>query len=558
MNKTLLNNLMLSVETLPEVLSHLSPTELFGLHAESCLDPQFTQSLVMNQILDHNRDTEYGRKYNFEGITGPDDFQRMVPVTDWAGYESYTERMALGETGILFPGKPEIFIATTGTTGNKSKLIPESSLGSKARNAVSQLRLIAMNRHFPGILNRGCILPLSNNPPAIKTGGGIPIGYASGLTLNLSMSSGPAFRIAFPMVIMAVQNPAAKDYLLMRFSIQQSDLVIILGNNAGRLRELIKFADNHSEALIADIEKGTVDGAGELDPSILKSLELQLKPDPARARELKLIKKQTGMLMPKDYWPHLEMLGFWLSASVGHYIKDIRMMVPESAKYMDMGYGASEGKFNLPFEPGNPEGALSLLTAFYEFIPEGGGSPLLAHQLMAGQSYEIIITTWSGLYRYNLRDMVKVTGFTGKNPNIVFLYKSAEILNIAEEKTPAASVNEAIREMAVTMGIDPVQVQIYPDEAERRYYCYVEPSAETSGFDTKTLAELTHQFLGDNVLIYNLIVVQQNLMNPPLIVEMKTGWQAHLYEMKTGAGQSSTQVKIPLMINKRADPEWVF
>jgi hypothetical protein len=558
MSETLLNKLLHSVETLPEVLAQVSPGELFGLHAESCQNPEFTQKLVIKQILDHNQNTEYGKKFQFDDIAGPDDFQRKVPVTEWADYENYTERMALGETGILFPGKPEIFIATTGTTGNKSKLIPESSLGSKARNAVSQLRLIAMNRHFPGILNRGCLLPLLNNPPAMKTEGGIPIGYASGLALNLIMSSGAAFRVAFPMGIMAVQNPAVKDYLLMRFSIQQRDLVIILGNNAGRLRELIKLADKNAETLIADIENGRADGAGELGPSILYSLESFLKPDPARAEELRLIKKQTGMLMPKDYWPHLELLGFWLSASVGHYIKDIRLMIPESAKYRDVGYGASEGKFNLPFEPGNPEGALSLLTAFYEFIPQGGGSPLMAHQLTAGQSYEIIVTTWSGLYRYNLRDMVKVTGFTGKNPNIVFLYKSAEILNIAEEKTPAAVVNDVIRELAGTMGIDPVQVQIYPDEVERRYYCYVEPSSETSGFDTKTLAELTHQFLKDNVLIYNLIVVQQKLMYPPLIVEMKTGWQAHLYKMKTGAGQSSAQVKLPLMISKRADPEWVY
>jgi hypothetical protein len=156
-----------------------------------------------------------------------------------------------------------------------------------------------------------------------------------------------------------------------------------------------------------------------------------------------------------------------------------------------------------------------------------------------------------------LKDVVKVQGFTGKTPNIVFQYKSGEILNIAEEKLPAIAVSEAVRKMAELMGVKTVQVQIFPSETERRYFCYLEPEGETGTFDAKAIALLVHQYLGENFLTYNLLVTQQKLMKIPLIVEMKAGWQNHLYEQKTRAGQSTTQVKLPVMIREKADSNWI-
>ena len=153
--------------------------------------------------------------------------------------------------------------------------------------------------------------------------------------------------------------------------------------------------------------------------------------------------------------------------------------------------------------------------------------------------------------------MIKVDGFTGKTPNIVFQYKSGEILNIAEEKIPASVVSGTIREMAEELGIVPLQIQIYPDEADRIYLCYMEPTPDTAGFDANMLGEKTHLRLTNSNIFYNMIFYQQKLMNPLKIIEMEQGWQRHLYQLKTGAGQSSTQVKLPVMIKQKPDPAWI-
>ena len=62
---------------------------------------------------------------------------------------------------------------------------------------------------------------------------------------------------------------------------------------------------------------------------------------------------------------------------------------------------------------------------FFEFIPiELADSEIVfADQVEVGKSYEVIITTVSGLYRYRLGDVVKVVGFYNSTPLIEFLYR---------------------------------------------------------------------------------------------------------------------------------------
>ena len=154
--------MQIRAKKIPEILAETNPTDLYRLAMESYQSPEEIQELVLNQILEFSGETEFGRNHHFHEINNVDDFRRLVPISEWPDYEILSDRMASGEQDILFPGKAILFITTTGTTGNKPKLIPESEPGAIARNAVMQLRMISMNRHFPGILNNGSVFPLSH------------------------------------------------------------------------------------------------------------------------------------------------------------------------------------------------------------------------------------------------------------------------------------------------------------------------------------------------------------------------------------------------------------
>ena len=56
---------------------------------------------LLKTIIDDNKNTEYGKKYNFSDIKTIDDYKKNVPLSVYEDYESYIKRMYDGEKNIL-------------------------------------------------------------------------------------------------------------------------------------------------------------------------------------------------------------------------------------------------------------------------------------------------------------------------------------------------------------------------------------------------------------------------------------------------------------------------
>ncbi|MCK5845522.1 MAG: GH3 auxin-responsive promoter family protein, partial [Victivallales bacterium] len=339
-----------------------------------------------------------------------------------------------GKMDLIFKGAPVAFISTSGTSGHP-KLIPESENGALAKNVTDKLRRLFSFGAHPDIL-QGKILPLVNASTIGHTPCGIPFGTASGLTLK---SAPPELLAtsAYPISTLSIPDDDALDYVLTRFAIE-NDVRMIIGNNIARMAKLASIAAENAERMIADIKSGTIDiPEGQLGDSELE-LRNAATPNPDRARELRGILDSGRPFIPSEYWRDLKVVCCWLSGSVGASVRGVEKLFGENVDYLDYGYGASEGKFNIPSQPGESAGTLAIHAGFYEFIPIDSDSTesdtLLAHQLVDGESYRMIVTNFSGLYRYDMKDIVKVRGFTGKTPNIVFVSKCGDIGNVAGEK----------------------------------------------------------------------------------------------------------------------------
>jgi len=95
-------------------------------------------------------------------------------------------------------------------------------------------------------------------------------------------------------------------------------------------------------------------------------------------------------------------------------------------------------------------------------------------QLEEGQNYHVIVTTASGLYRYFMNDLVKVTGRFHRTPTIVFVQKGKGVTNITGEKLYEFHVMEA---MAVVQKSYRILVDFYvmlADPLAREYILYME------------------------------------------------------------------------------------
>lgn len=514
-----------------------------------CDTPAPTQEAVLLDILRSNAHTEIGQRLGFDAVTDVASFRARVPVSNWVDYANASERMRAGEQNLLFAGEVQHFINTSGTTGG-IKYIPESEAGAQAKAITGRLRTGAIVVRAPSVL-QGALLPLSNSPSMDTTATGVAIGSASGLTLA-AVPEEIRSRMAFPIEVLSIPEQSALDDVLLRFALAK-DVRAIVVNNAGRAEQLFLRARAQAQALIDDIASGTLCAGLSLPPDLREKLQAQWQPNPQRAAQLATLLAQ-DLFMPRGYWPQLRVFSCWLAGSVGRYTESIRAFLPEGCCLFDCGYGASEGKFNVPLREETPAGPLALHAGFYEFVPLDGGAPLLAHQLQDQTAYHLLVTTYSGLYRYDLHDIVRVDGFTGATPNIQFESKSGEIANLAGEKITAADITRAVALLPDALRRALRHVAVFPSPEDRSYGFYIEPH-QAGTLKAAELAPLLDDALRSAGLVYN-IYRGQGLLKPAQVQLMQPGWLDALYEARTRPGATRAQVKLPVILS--AAPEARF
>jgi hypothetical protein len=175
---------------------------------------------------------------------------------------------------------------------------------------------------------------------------------------------------------------------------------------------------------------------------------LLTRKDPGRSRELLRLAERNDRLRPCDYWPHAALIGVWTGGSCAAYLPTLREWFGH-VPIRDHGLSASEGRMSIPFDDNTSTGLLDVTSHFFEFIPaEQGDDPhaetLLAHQLQTGADYDVILTTASGLCRYNISDVVCCRGYVGTTPLLEFLHKGAHIANLTGEKLTESQVVAAV------------------------------------------------------------------------------------------------------------------
>lgn len=546
-----------------------------------CKDCRETQERVLKEILMEAKDSMLGKKYDFASIKTIEEFQNKVPISEYEAIQDEIELMAEGREDILFQGRTEYFISTSGTTGI-SKKIPESKNSMEAKKAVNKLRKAFLmgelyphmkkSPRFAAFLKHKQIDPKDVTPKELmkqfhfysvtsaiagqKTSGGIDIGYASGKTFE---NSDFAENLAYPKELMSLKDGEATMYLTMLFGLRYDDVAMVTSNNAGRLYARIEYAKEHAKELLHDLTYGTIKEDIILSEEERKIAESYMTPQPERAKELqKLLDQGKEFFIPKYYWPYLMVARFWLSGSVGVNVKKIRKYLPDDLLYFDIGYGASEGKINIPFQKDLGCGTLGIASLFFEFQSMEDNRILTADQLEDGKEYDLILTNFGGLYRYPLHDVVQVKGFMENTPNIEFITKSKEILNIAQEKLPASSVLSCMNQLALELGTAMKQAQIFPDNENSRYVIFMELEGNSSiDFNISNFEELLDNRLKEGFDLYGRNRKFESLQAPQVVL-MKNGWQDNLFALKEQKGTPKSQIKLESMIIKVPENKWIL
>ena len=539
-------------------LNRLKAKEAWNFFAELCEEPEKTQSEILHTILKNAEGCSYFKEHNLSVNDTPSEFRKKVPLNSWSNFLDASKKMQNGKADILFKGKPIAFLATSGTSGLE-KLIPETEISLQSKMITEKIRRHFVFSAFPEIME-GKILPLVNKAPADKTPAGIPFGSASGLS-TASSAKELLNIVSFPFSAFEIADQDTQDYVTMLFSIAE-DVRLIVGNNIARMAKLTEIAKINALQICTDIETGTINNTLQIDAKTKEKLTHLLKSNPERANELRAILNRGDEFIPVNYWKNLVVIYTWLSGSIGNWVNSVKHLFGTDVTYFDYGYGASEGKFNIPHKPGISAGILALQGAFYEFIPynktgktesKSDSKTLLAHQLKKGELYEMIVTNLAGLYRYNMHDIIRVEGFYKDTPEIVFVSKIGDVGDLVGERLAGSIVSRVIPKVLKQQAITVKHVCAVTKNTPPHYIFCIELSKnsfENSAKIDKTNMAILLDKEFQNEVGYKLMR-RDNLLLPPEIKFMKPGWQQALLKEKTPNGLSSAQVKLPVIYNEQ-------
>src|SRR5699024_5286726 len=104
----------------------------------------------------------------------------------------------------------------------------------------------------------------------------------------------------------------------------------------------------------------------------------------------------------------------------------------------------------------------------------------------------------SGLYRYKIKDVIRVTGFFNTLPKIQFLYRINQLINIAGEKTNDDVMNTVMALSAKELKLDMTEYSVYADTTSSpgRYIVFLEAkSIDGNTKDVKKAQEVIEKYL---------------------------------------------------------------
>jgi hypothetical protein len=334
--------------------------------------PNEVQEELFKKLINSAKSTEFGMRYDFGSISAYEQFKERVPVQTYENIFPYIERMMRGEQNILWPSEVKWFSKSSGTTNARSKFIP-----------VSQEAL--EDCHFKG--GKDLLSIYVNNFPDTKLFNGKGLAVGGSHQINELDPTATSYYGDVSAVIMQNLPPWAQ------FIRTPSLETALMGNWEEKINKLALESAKDNVTNIAGVPTWTI-------LLIQKIVELEQK---------------NNIL---EVWPNLEVF-FHGAVAFAPYRKLFQTLIPsEKMQYWET-YNASEGFFGIQDQKNSEEMLLMLdYGIFYEFIPAedvDAENPRVVRlsDVELDKNYAMVISTNSGLWRYNIGDTIK---FTSKNP----------------------------------------------------------------------------------------------------------------------------------------------
>jgi hypothetical protein len=515
---------------------------------QRCRSARRVQLDLLQKLVQFGGETALGRDFGLGHVRSVADFRRQLPIAGYDHFVPYIDRVAAGETSALFPAREEIltFVQTSATTG-KPKLFPANRTWFQYYQRGWDVWGVQAFTDHPDMFGLP-ILQLSTSWKLGTTAGGHNISVSSAL-IERYQSHFVRKHYALPPQVTQIKDSNARGYTIARIA-AMGPIGLMSTVTPSLFLRIADCVREFGPQLVHDLQHGTLDRAFDIPAEIRPVLErLVARPRPRRAAELAAILKANGQLLPRDIWAP-KLISCWLGGTAG--LQSAR--IPEvwgPAPLRDQGLLSSEGRHTLPLADGVPFGPLTIDANFYEFIPvreAESAQPVVleAHELEEGQDYQLIFSTFGGLYRYDIGDIVRCRGWYGEAPVLEFLQKAGGYCDLEGEKLSALTVCAAMAAAEQQTGLSLRYFTVAPLRRPQelpRYAVLIEQNEIPDLDQGLRLVRAFDQELRRTVLIYGN-TRNNRILGAPLLVRLEPGSWTRLIEFEVqGRGANETQYK---------------
>ena len=353
--------------------------------------------------------------------------------------------------------------------------------------------------------------------------------------------------------------------LIMRHEVLRVGAVFASG-----LLRAIRFLQLNWEQLSHDILTGTLNPK-ITEPSIKERMSKILKPDPQLAAFIKnecSVENWERIIV--RIWPNTKYLDVIVTGAMAQYIPTLDYYSGGLPKPCTM-YASSECFFGLNLKPMSEPSDVSYTIlpnmGYFEFLPHDDSSPVTLSKdspprlveladVELGKYYELIITTYAGLCRYRVGDILQVTGFHNSDPQFRFVRRKNVLLSIDSDKTDEAELQKAIENASELLKEFNTSVVEYTSFADTKsipghYVIYWELMMKDSSHPP------TNQVLNQCCLVmeeslnsvYRQGRVADNSIGPLEIRVVKNGTFEELMDYAISRGASINQYKVPRCVS---------
>jgi hypothetical protein len=475
------------------------------------LDVQQVQEATLAALLRHARGTEFGRAHGFDSIRDYAGFASRVPVGDYDSFSPRIDRMRAGARNLLVPEFVRYFANSSGSSNHgKSKFLPITERQIRFQRRAGADAVMRYVRD--------------------SGDGDLFSGFTLGLFPPTTMKrEGPALVTSNP-ALMATKMPRVTRPVYL-----PEDDVRTIANYEEKLTVIAERYLDHDVRAVA----GTTCWFTLLFEKVLAAAK-------ARGREAGSI---------KEVWPNLRVL-FGGGVAAAPYLPVIRRLVGRDDVVLIDTYNATEGGVYAASGVSDAKGMLVLphRGVFFEFVPleaRGGTSPerVPLWRVERDRAYSIVVTTASGLYAYELGDIVRFP--TVAPLRIEFAGRLGGCLSITQELTTHVEIERAVAHATASCACTTLDFGAAADvgvdgAAKSRYALFVEFQEGGNPLDLSAFADAFDRGLCEQNRVYREHRQGDVALLPPIVVPLASGGARRFLEKITGG---NVQGKFPRIVD---------